>query len=307
VIALVASCGPWGADAGPTTAIPLTIASGGSQGVYYQYAQALADQLRHRDAALDVTVAETTGSIANLLMLDEGAATCAFTAGDAAAEAVQGSAPFHHPLRVAALARVYDDYLHLVTRRGSGINSVPDLRSRRVSVGPTESGTRLMVDRLFAAAGIDAAEIHTSDLGINESVAALRSGTVDAFFWSGGVPTSGVASLSEHVPLQLISLAPYVPRLRSRYDAVYRLAAVPAGTYGIGQSVSTIAVPNEFVCSSDTPDAVVSMIVATLFGSRQQMAARVPQALALDRRPAIETGPVPLHPAAAKWFQQTKP
>jgi TRAP transporter TAXI family solute receptor len=80
---------------------------------------------------------------------------------------------------------------------GSGISSVEDLRGKSVSVGSPSSGTEIIVLRVLEAAGIDSdSDIDHQQLGVDESVAAVRDGTLDAFFWSGGLPTGAVTDLA---------------------------------------------------------------------------------------------------------------
>jgi TRAP transporter TAXI family solute receptor len=281
----------------------IVIAAGGTQGVYYAYAQALAQQLEARAPRLRVEVVATSGSMENLRRLADGRATVAFTAADAAAEATLGGPPFDRRLPIAALARVYDDYLHLVVPASSRVRSLAQLAGRTVSVGPSGSGTRLMAERLLA--GRDARP-HAVGLGLDGSVEALRHGRISAFFWSGGLPTPGVEALARDMPLRMLALDGLVDGLQARFGAVYRAAAIPSGTYGLARQAATIAVPNLIVARAGTDDALVRLVVATLFERRGAIARAVEAAAALDRRAAIETAPVPLHPAALRWFRDTK-
>ncbi len=283
------------------------IASGGTQGVYYAYADTLAGRLEAAAPDLDVEVVPTAGSVDNLHRLAAGDATFAFTAADVAADAVNGAAPFGRRLPLAAVSRVYDDYMHLVIAASSPIRAMRDLAGRTVSIGPKGSGTAVIVERLFSVAGLQTRSVHAVQLGINESVDALRKGTVDAFFWSGGLPTSGVQTLSHELPLRLVPLGGLAPAIQDKFGSVYHQAAVPAGTYGLADQVDTIAVPNFLVCREDTDPALVKLVVATLFRGREMIASAVPAAGALDGRTAIQTGPVPLHPSASGWFRDSKP
>lgn len=301
---LLASCTP------TTMAAPregVVIASGGSMGVYYGYANALAASMRRADPELPVEVITTAGSRENLALLAQNAASCAFVATDAAAEAIAASttSPGAEELSIASVARVYDDYLHLVARADGPVRTVGDLADRRVSLGPPTSGTRLIVDRLFESSG-GRPSMTVMELGIDDSLDALEAGTMDAFFWSGGVPTTGVGDLSERLPLRIVPLDELATDLTDAY-ATYRAATIPIGPYGNPQSVATIAVPNQLVCRSDLDPAVVEFIVDRLFAGRDDIALTVPQARALDRRFAIETNPVPLHPAALEWYRSSKP
>jgi uncharacterized protein len=281
----------------------VVIAAGGTQGVYYAYAQALAHQLEARAPHLHVAVVATSGSMENLRRLADGRATFAFTAADAAAEAALGGPPFDRKLPVTALARVYDDYLHLVVPASSRVRSLAQLAGRTVSVGPSGSGTQLMAERLL---GAHAATLHPVGLDLDASIEALRRGRISAFFWSGGLPTPGVGALAHDMPLRLLALDSSIDSLQARFGAVYRAAAIPSGTYGLKSEAATIAVPNLIVARAGADDALVRLVVETLFERRTAIARAVEAAAALDRRAAIETAPVPLHPAALRWFRDTK-
>jgi TRAP transporter TAXI family solute receptor len=175
-----------------------------------------------------------------------------------------------------------------------------------VSVGPPGSGTRLIADRLLSVADGRAARLRRVGLGLDESTESLRRERISAFFWSGGLPTPGVDELARDLPLRLLDLDDLVDSLQARYGAVYRAAAIPSGTYGLARQAATIAVPNLIVARTGADAALIRLVVATLFERRAAIARSVPAAAALDRRAAIETAPVPLHPAALGWFRDTK-
>lgn len=296
VIAVLALAGCLSRGSSPPAG-RVVIAAGARGGVYYAYARALAGELRARDPHLRVEVVATTGSVDNLRRVARGQATIAFTAADAAA----GS-----NLPIAALARVYDDYMHLVVLASSRRRSTAQLAGAAVSVGPQGSGTRLMVDRLLAAAGPRASRMHIAELGLDDSVDALRRHRIDAFFWSGGLPTPGVEQLARAAALRLLPLGGLARGLQARFGGVYRTAAIPQGTYRTPRQVSTVAVPNLIVCRDGADGPLMRLVVATLFERRAEIARAVPAAAALDRRAAIETAPVPLHPAALRWYRDTK-
>jgi hypothetical protein len=226
---------------------------------------------------------------------------------DAAAQALTGGAPFGQPLPVAAIARVYDDYLHLVVPTSAGIDRLEELARRRVSLGPAGSGTALMAERVLDVAGLPVDALRVQRLGINESIAALQAGTLDAFFWSGGLPTTGVAELAARLPLGLVPLGGQSAPLRRRFGPVYRTAIVPPGVYALTRRVSTIAVANLLVCRADADRDGVRALTEALFTGRDAVARRVPQAEALDERSAIATFPLPLHAGAQEHYRAVKP
>jgi TRAP transporter TAXI family solute receptor len=293
-----------GPDVPPGT---VELATGSTQGVYYRYGTALADVVESELPGVDVRVRSTEGSVENLQRVADGESTFAFAAADAAADAVAGEEPFHAALPVRAVARVYDEYIHLVVRADSTLRSARDLRGRRVSVGQTGSGTEIMATRLLAVAGLDArTDLRAAHLGIDDSVTALRDRRIDAFFWQGGLPTAGVVSLAGQVRIRLLPLGDHAAGLR-RYSSAYRPAAVPAGTYPGVPAVLTVALPSYIVTREDTHPDLVYQLTRLLFASRDRIARTVSLAGVLDARAAIETFPVELHPGALRYYRDRKP
>ncbi|MFJ3474888.1 TAXI family TRAP transporter solute-binding subunit [Microbacterium maritypicum] len=282
------------------------IASGGSTGVYYDYGSHLAEDLSD---SLDIRMVaqETAGSVDNLLRVSSGEALIGFAQGDAAADAVAGSGAFDHPLEVEALARLYDEYVQVVVRGESEISGIGDLAGRTISLGAENSGVNVIAARVLDAAGVDLGSVRNPQLDLSESIEAMERGDIDGFFWVGGLPTPGVAELSERSSVRLLPIEQeWVNEVNERYSHAYRPADVPAGTYGLQDSAPTMAVPNYLVTAASTPDAVARDVLAGLFDARLRIAGEVPTAALLDRRSAIFTGPVPLHPGAADYYRDQR-
>lgn len=284
----------------------LTLATGGASGIYHGYGTGLAAVLTER-YDLTVDVLETGGSVENLQLLADGTAHVAFSAADAVGDAVAGTGPFSEPLPLRALARVYDDFLHLVVPADSDIQTVEDLRGHDVSVGAPGSGTSLIASRLLEAADVAERDLRVQALGLSGSIQAMRAGDVDAFFWSGGLRTPGITTLADDVPVRLVPLDGLVDEVRARHGSGYRHGVVPAGMYGLSRDVPTLAVPNFLVVPETMPEPVARTLVATLFDARSRIAAQVPTASQLDRVRAIFTDPAALHPGALRFYRETKP
>ena len=283
----------------------VVISGGGMTGIYFSYGGELGGVLSDR-YGVRAEVLETGGSIDNLRNLADGTAQLAFSAADVAADATAGREPFSETIPVQAVARVYDDFVHLVVPATSEIEAIEDLRGRIVSLGAEGSGTEIIAGRLLAAAGVSTDEIASVSLGIDESIDAMGSGDIEAFFWSGGLPTPGVQELAVELPIRLVTLRDVVEAVRSEYGSGYRHGVVPEGTYGLGEDVATMAVPNFLLVRADLTNDVAYEIVDTLFDERAVIARQVPAAALLDRSRAIFTEPVDLHPGALRYYRDTK-
>lgn len=284
----------------------IEIAGGDPAGVYYNYGEHLAGAAQ-RDLGLNISVAETQGSVENLQRVGSGEAAFGFAQGDATVDAAFGQGSFADPLPIRAVARVYDEYVHIVVPEDSDIESLADLPGHRVSLGAKNSGVQVIAGRVLEAAGVDPAAVTNASLGLDDSLASMRSGRIEAFFWVGGLPTPGIERLKESVPLRLIPIdARVVERVNEGHEGVYRFAEFPIGIYDTEGSVITMTVPNYLITGADQPEQLVHDVLRVLFNSRAAIAREVTAAGFLDRRQAIFTSPIELHPGAAAYYVESR-
>ncbi|WP_370972612.1 TAXI family TRAP transporter solute-binding subunit [Amycolatopsis sp. cg9] len=276
--------------------VHLRIAAGNSGGVYDKLAQTLATAWQ---AGLDIErpqVLQTQGSPDNVNRVLSGQADVAFVAADVAADQYRDNPG------LAALARIHDDYLHVVVRSDSDIRSVAQLRGHRIAIGSPASGVEYIAGKLLGAAELTGA-VSTITRGLDDSVAALLNGDVDAFFWSGGLPTPKLADNKSR--LRLVDIADLMPKMQA-ISEVYGTATIPASTYDQIRPVTTLVVPNFLVVRTSMRDDVAEALVSGLFAARQQLAGANPAALSIDVHPGIETQPIPLHPGALRYYRAQK-
>jgi TRAP transporter TAXI family solute receptor len=299
---MAGGCTPTGARGDRRKAV-LPIATGVADGVYSEYGRRLARLIDREVPGVRAAVDVTTGSVDNLERLKSGRDRLAFVAADAAGSTASGSAGV--PIR--ALARLYDDYVHLVVSESSAFRSIEDLRGRRVSVGERGSGVELVARRVLTAAGLAGrGRLRQVRMGLEDSAAALRTGVIDAFFWSGGLPTTGIARLAGRLPLRLIPLGGLTPEIRRGYGPYYRAATIPRDTYVNVDEAQTLALANFLVTPATLDDGLAYHVTEILIPDRDALAAAVPSAELLDVRSAVQTDPVPLHPGAMRYYRSIK-
>lgn len=289
---------------GPAPPARLVVAAGVQPGVYISLCRALAAVWRDRlGPGVDPVVLTTAGSTQNMNMLVSGAATVAISQVDVATDVAADVTGATEPL---ALARLYDDITHVVVRREARFRTLDDLRGARVSIGPTGSGYQPIALRLLDVAGFGAAGLgERAELGLPEAIAALRADRIDAFFWSGGVPTGGIRELADEIPIRLLDLGAVLDRMRERFP-VYSVGTVPANTYGLPGPVSCLSVRNVLLVTAAMPDATARALIDAAFAGQPRLAEASPAAVTIDSRSAIGTQPVPLHPGAVAFYRSTK-
>ena len=301
--ALVAACSPNDPPGGEGR---LSIATGGAGGVYQVYGGGLADVLSDELPDSPTTAETTSASVDNLLLVAGRDSDVAFSLADSAIDAVRGQEGFDEPLPLKALATLYPNITQVVVMADSGIESVEDLKDKTVSVGSPGSGTEVIALRLLEVAGVDADEdITRRQLGVGESVQALRDGSIDAFFWSGGVPTGAVTDLATTDDIRLLDVEQYRDGLLEKYSEAYESATVEDGEYEGVEGARTIGVPNVLMVHEDMSEDLAYRITKALYEGKDQLATIVPAAESLDPSKGREViDPLELHPGAQRFYEE---
>lgn len=299
---LVTACG----GQPPGSGDRLSIATGGSGGVYSVYGGGLANQISKNVEGYEATAETTSASVDNMNLIDSQSSDMAFALADTAADAVNGEAQFDQPVPAQAIGQLYTNYNHVVTTEGSDIQSIEDLEGKTVSLGSPGSGTEITALRILEAAGIDPeTDIETRNLGVSESVDALGDGSVDAFFWSGGLPTGAVTDAATTSNIRLLDISNVVEPLQEEYGDVYQVSTIPGDTYsGVEEDVKTIGVPNYLVVNEAMDEQLAYDLTRVLFEQKDALVQVHPAAKSLDLETAQQVKPLQIHPGAQRYYDE---
>ncbi|MGW0878490.1 TAXI family TRAP transporter solute-binding subunit [Streptomyces sp. NPDC002671] len=290
----------------------IVFSTGTPRGVYQEYGERLRTELGKDMPGLRVKLLNSAGSQENVERVATGKAD--FTV--AAADAVETYQLRHGSGagRLRGVARLYDDYVQLVVPRDSDVQNVADLRHKRVAIGLPDSGVRLIANRVLKSAGIDPhKDITPLAEGIDTGPAKLRQRKIDAFFWSGGLPTKGLVELARTSAIRFVPIdGDLVTRLHAEGEAAryYRATNMPESAYPSvqqGTAVPTIAVANLLMTRKDMDPRLTEWLTRTVIKSRDGIGAHVHSAQLVDLRTAIYTDPLVLHEGARRYYRSVKP
>ncbi|MBL8670492.1 MAG: TAXI family TRAP transporter solute-binding subunit [Alphaproteobacteria bacterium] len=298
------------ATAGAQDKRNLSIVTGGTGGVYYPMGGGLANLLTKHVPGWQATAEVTGGSVDNLKLVGAKKADIGFSMADASLDAARGQDKFKDAaVGHKALAILYPNIMHVVTVEGTGINSVADLKGKRVSTGSQGSATEVMAFRVIEAAGLDRdKDMKRERLGAAESTNALKDRKIDAYFWVGGLPTAAVTDLgaTPGVKLKLIDHADLVAKMNGKYGPLYAPRAIPAKTYpGQDKDNPATSVWNILFAHDSMPDDVAYQVVKTIFEKRDELA--LVHGEAKNIKPETQKSafsPVPFHPGALRYFKE---
>jgi uncharacterized protein len=288
----------------------LSIATGGTGGVYYPLGGGMAAALSKYVPGMQATAEVTGGSVANLQLIGTGKPYIALTMADATLDAYKGQDKFTgKPVPVRTLAVLYPNRMHVVSITSTGIKKMADLKGKRVSTGSGGSATEVMAFRVIEAAGLDKDKDMTRErLGVAESVNALKDRKIDGFFWVGGLPTAAVTDLanSPGVTIQLIDHAELVPAMNQKYGNLYVKDRIPKEIYkGMTADNAQATVMNILVAHQSMDEKTAYNIVKTIFEKRDDLirAHKEAENIKLENQ-KTEASSVPWHPGAIKYFAE---
>ncbi len=288
----------------------ISIATGGTGGVYYPMGGGIAAVLSKHVPGMQATAEVTGGSVDNLKLVGSGKPYIGFTMTDASQDAYRGEDKFKGnkvPLRTLMI--LYPNRMHVVTIEGRGIGKMADLKGKRVSTGSPGSATEVMAFRVIEAAGLDKdSDLKRERLGVAESVNAVKDGKIDAFFWVGGLPTAAVTDLANTpgTKLKLIDHAEVVAAMNKKYGNLYVQDAIPKDTYkGMDADNKQATVMNILVAHENMDEKTAYNIVKTIFDKRDDIVAVHKEAanFKLENQKA-SASPIPFHPGALKYFAE---
>jgi uncharacterized protein len=284
----------------------INILTGGTGGVYYPLGVALSKIYAEKIKDVKPSVQSTKASVENLNLLQAGKGEVAFTLGDSLADAWKGNAEvgFKTKLdKLRTLAAIYPNYVQIAALKSAGINTLADLKGKRLSVGAPKSGTELNARAILTAAGMSYKDLGKVEyLPFNESVELMKNRQLDATLISAGLGVSAIRDLCASVDCVIVEIPKSVV---TKMGTPYQSAPIPGGTYkGNDKDVDAVAIPNYLVTRAGLSTQEVYEMTKTLFDNLPALQAAHAAAKGITLQKAGKNPPVPLHPGAAKYYKE---
>jgi hypothetical protein len=288
----------------------LSIATGGTGGVYYPLGGGMAAVLSKYVPGMQATAEVTGGSVANLQLIGTGKPYLGMTMADATLDAYKGQDKFTgKPVPVRTLMVLYPNRMHVVSIDGTGVTKMSDLKGKRVSTGSGGSATEVMAFRVIEAAGLDKdKDMKRERLGVAESVNAIKDRKIDAFFWVGGLPTAAVTDLANTpgVKIKMIDHADLVPAMNKKHGNLYVQDVIQKDVYrGMDADNPQSTVMNLLVAHQSMDDKTAYNILKAVFDHRDELIRVHKEAenFKLENQKSAAS-PIPWHPGAVKYFAE---
>ncbi len=284
----------------------ISIATGGTGGVYYPYGGGLAEIWTRHVPGVQA-VAEVTGaSVENTRLVHRGESLIGEIMNDVAYQAYFAEDRFKgKPQKILAMFQMYPHHYHIVALKGSGIKTVYDLKGKRVSVGAPGSGTEFKTNLVFKVLGISYSDFKVHRLSFTEQANALKDGTIDVGIWDVAAPTSSIMDLATTRDIVIISFSDEdIKKIVQAYP-FYSPYVLPPGVYkGQDYPVKNPSVWNTVICNADLPEDLVYKLTKAVFQHRDYLEKIHPFAKYTTPENAVNASPIPLHPGAIKYYRE---
>ncbi|MBF0410004.1 MAG: TAXI family TRAP transporter solute-binding subunit [Candidatus Riflebacteria bacterium] len=247
------------------------IGTGRLNGVYYSLGLAIASLYNSRNTDFLIVAEPTKGAVENLELLRSGELSLAFIQSDVAYNAYFGKGKFvgkaFPDLRV--LASLYSETVHLVVPADSPISSPIELKGKRISTGEDGSGTTENAKTILNHLGIRENDYQSFDLNLSAALNSLKSGSLDAVFFTGGAPVHGFSMFSNENSIRLLSLSDNIISKIISEKPYLASETIEAGLYGEKhQKVQTVGLKALLVTTKSFESAACENILKLVFSNQ---------------------------------------
>jgi TRAP transporter TAXI family solute receptor len=285
------------------------IGTGGTAGTYYPVGGMIAN-IVSQPGKVAATAQSSAGSVANVNAVISGAAESGFSQADVASWAYTATGVWQGKPPVSGLrliANLYPESVHIVTRKGSGIKSVADLKGKRVALDEPGSGTLINARTILAAYGLKDADLKPEYIKPNQAGDKMKDGALDAFFFTGGSPAGAIAELAASgAGIELVAIdGPQAHALR-KTSGFFAPDTIPADTYKGVAAVKTLAVGAQWVTSDKADANLVYEIVKKLYSAdgQKMLGAGHAKGKYITKENAVLGAGIPFHPGAERFYKE---
>ncbi len=311
-LTLLGSVGPFEQKAQARRTTFVTIGTGGITGVYYPTGGAIAKMVnkKRKEYGIRATVESTGGSVFNVNAVMADDLEFGVVQSDRQYQAINGMAEWKDKGKqsdLRAVFTIHPESITLVAADDSGINSIQDLKGKRVNIGNYGSGQRQNSIDALEAAGLNwESDIKAEGVKAAEAPGLLQDGRIDAFFYTVGHPNGNIKEATSGK--RKVHMVPItgVDQLLAKYP-YYAKAVVPMKFYPGASNegdVETFGVKATFVTSAKVPDEVVYAITKEIFDNFEVFKKLHPAYGVLTKENMLEGMSAPIHPGAMKYYKE---
>ncbi|KKJ78513.1 immunogenic protein [Kiloniella litopenaei] len=299
-----------------------TIGTGGTAYTYYPVGGVIANAISKPPGSrpceeggscgvdgLIASAVSSRGSVDNINAVLSGLRNSGFAQSDVAYWAYTGTGTMdgkEPATKLRSIAALFEEHIHLVALDKSGINSVADLKGKRVSLDEPGSGTYVDAGLILEANGLTLDDVTAEALKGNAAAEALRNGKIDAFFVVAGYPTGSLVELASADDIKLVPIDGKGAQALAEKYGFFSQSVIPAGAYEGVEETATVAVGAQWYTSADQDEELIYQITKALWNDKSRKLLDVGHAKGktITLETALSGIGVPVHPGAERYYKE---
>lgn len=308
---LAAGCG--GDSKAKTDSAPkvrqMFLLTGSTGGTYYPLGGAIANVWnKHLPSKVQVTSQPSGASVENLKRIGKGEAQLGMSMNNIADDAWKGQGDSFKDTgaikNFRTIGVIYPEVYQGIAAADSNINSIADLKGKRVAIGPTGSGTAVVSKDIFAEYGLQFSDFKPEYAGFGDAASKFKDGHIDANFGVLSVPAAAIQDVMTVRKVKIIEIkGEMFEKLKAKYP-FFSQFAIPAGTYGNDKEAYTISMQAALYCQADLPEDLVYDLTKAFYEKNDEIAATHAAGKYIQLKTALDGITTPLHPGAVKYYKE---
>ena len=271
----------------------------------YTWSAGIADVINKNVEGIEATAEETKGYVANINLLQAGEIEASMATSLSSYEAWAATGPYEgtEPGKILSWMSIAPVGMHIITLEGGPINSVEDLKGKRVGMG--QPGGVSMLDANALMGMVAGEDFEAFRVRLADMVDMLSDGNIDAALWNGSFPLPPVIKLSAQRDVKLIPISDeFFADLNAKYPPYFRLS-IPGGTYeDVAADTPTYGLANGLVVLADVSEERVYEMTKAIFESLDDLAGVHPAFGRVSKDTVLNGFGAPLHPGALKYYRE---
>jgi len=260
-----------------------------------------------------LTAVNSAGSGANVQALAANTAQFAILQGLYGSYAATGTGPVSEPqTQMRSVSMLWQNVEQFVIANElvetGTVSDLMNAKGKGVAMGKENSGTLGSNEVLLTGLGTNfESDFEFVYAGYGPSADAMANGQVVAAGLPAGPPTSAITKLmsTNEGKFTVLNVTPEEGAKMDSGRNLWTPYTIAAGTYpGQDQDITTIAQPNFLAVNADVDENHVYMLTKTIYENLPFLQAIHPATKAMNIDAAMAGLPVPLHPGAARYYEE---
>lgn len=292
---------------GNTETVDLLMGTGSQGGTYFPLGAEMANVWNNNIENVNVTSTESGASVENLAKISNGEFDLGMTVNLPAYNALNGTGDFEGKKveNFAFIGHIYPEVLQIITRESTGVETIADLKGKRIAIGPPGSGTQAATKAVLAAYGINDGDYEAYQEGFGDAKSKLQDGTIDASFGLLGLPDAGIDELQASVKDVKFLEVTGDELAKVEESSGYTGYTIKAGSYEwLKEDANVVSAYAVLVANTDTVDDELAYQLAKVMIEKASENTHAQSAHMTKENALSGLGDLPIHPGAEKYYKE---